>query len=125
MNNIVSAGRRLVLRVVLLQVGCAAVVGLLIWVLKGFAAGLSGLTGGMIVAIGSAIFGGRMFAPGIAPAGRLYRAMIAGESLKWLWYLFAIWAALTRFELVPLPLIGGLIVAQLAYFGLVGMHEVS
>jgi F0F1-type ATP synthase assembly protein I len=123
MNNIVSAGKRLVLRVVLLQVGCAALLGLLFWGLKGFAAGLSGLTGGLIVAVGSAIFGGRMFAPGIAPAGKLYRAMIAGESLKWLWYVFAIWAALARFRLDPLPLICGLIIAQFAFFGLVGMKR--
>lgn len=123
MNNIVSAGKRLVLRVVLLQVGCAALLGLLFWGLKGFAAGLSGLTGGLIVAVGSAIFGGRMFAPGIAPAGKLYRAMIAGESLKWLWYVFAIWLALARFRLDPLPLICGLIIAQFAFFGLVGMKR--
>lgn len=67
------------------------------------------------------MFGWRMFAPGIAPASVLQRAMFAGEALKWLWYLLAIWAALTRFKLEPLPLLVGLIVAQFAYWlGLIG-----
>jgi ATP synthase protein I len=112
---------RLVRRVVLLQMGCAAAVAGLFWVFEGADAGRSGLIGGLIVAIGSAIFGWRMFAPGVAPASILQRAMFAAESLKWLWYVFGIWAALARLKLPPMPLMTGLIVGQFGYwFGLAG-----
>ena len=121
MNNIVGHGKRLVMRVVLLQVGCATLVGLLFWIIQRAAAGWAGFAGGMIAAVGSALFGWRMFAPGIAPAAILRRALFAGETLKWFWYMLAVWAAFARFKLMPLPLITGLGVAQFGYwFGLLG-----
>jgi F0F1-type ATP synthase assembly protein I len=124
MNNVLGVGKRLVMRVVLLQAGCAAAVAVLFWAMQGAAAAWSGLTGGLIVAIGSGVFGWRMFAPGIAPAAALRRALFAAESLKWLWYVLGVWAALARFKLAPLPLMVGLVFAQFGYwFGLVGMKR--
>ncbi len=70
----------------------------------------------MIAAVGSALFGWRMFAPGIAAASKLFRAMVAAESLKWLWYVAAIWAALVRVKLMPAPLIVGIVVAQFGHW---------
>ena len=124
MHDALDAGKRLVVRVVLLQTGCAAMVALLFWPLRGVWAAWSGLTGGLIAAIGSGIFGWRMFAPGIAPATVLRRAMFAAESLKWFWTVLAVWAALARLKLSPLPLLTGLAVGQFGYwFGLVGMKR--
>ena len=124
MNKPSSVGKRLVMRVVLLQTVCAAVVGGLFWIFAGPAASAAGMTGGLIVAIGSALFGWRMFAPGIAPAAALRRALFAAESLKWFWYVLAVWGALAHLKLLPLPLITGLVVAQFGYwFGLVGMKR--
>ena len=85
---------------------------------------MAALAGGLIVAMGSAVFGWRMFAPGIAPAAMLHRAMFAAESLKWIWYVLAIWAALARLKLLPLPLLTGLVFAQFGYWiGLIGMKR--
>ena len=119
MNNTFGLRVRLVTRVVLLQMACATLSGLLFWILGGAAAAMAGFAGGMIVAVGSGVFGWRMFAPGIAPASALFRAMVAAESLKWLWFVIAIWAAVARFKLMPLPLMAGLVVAQFGYW--VGM----
>jgi len=124
MNDVLGAGKRLVMRVVLLQAGCAVAVALLFLPLEGVWAAWSGLAGGLIVAIGSGIFGWRMFAPGIAPATVLRRAMFAGESLKWFWTGLAIWAALARWKLSPMPLLAGLAFGQFGYwFGLVAMKR--
>jgi F0F1-type ATP synthase assembly protein I len=118
------AGKRLVMRVVLLQTGCAALVGGVFWAAQGAPAARAGLVGGLIVAIGSGVFGWRMFAPGIAPAAVLRRALFAAESLKWFWYVLAVWAAFARLKLPPLPLLTGLVFAQVGYwFGLVGMKR--
>lgn len=124
MNNVGKTQLRLVMRVVLLQTICAALVAMTFWWLEGAAAGASGLAGGLIAATGSGLFGWRLFAPGIAPAAVLRRALFAAESLKWFWYAVAVWAALARLRCAPLPLLTGLAVAQFGYwFGLVGMKR--
>jgi len=121
MNEVWGVGRRLVMRVVVLQVGCAVSVALLFWALQSTFAAWSGLSGGLIVAMGSGVFGWRLFAPGIAPAAVLRRALFAAESLKWFWYVLSVWAALTRWKLLPLPLMTGLVIAQFGHwFGLLG-----
>lgn len=116
MNNSFGREYRLVTRVVLLQMGCAAFAGGLFGVWGGAAAAMAAFAGGMIVAVGTAVFGWRMFAPGIASATTLFRAMVAAESLKWIWFLIAIWASLARFKLPPLPLLSGLVLAQFGYW---------
>ena len=114
--NITGLGNRPVIRVVLLQVGCATLTGLVFLIFGGVAAASAGFVGGLIVAVGSALFGWRMYAPGIAAADKLFRAMIAGESLKWTWYVLALWAALARFKLMPAPLIVGVVVGQFGHW---------
>ena len=121
MTDTVNRAKRLVARVVLLQAASAAAVGLIFGWTSGSHAAMSALAGGAIVAIGTAVFGWRMFAPGIASAPTLNRAMMAGEMLKWFWLVLAVWASLTKLKLLPMPLLVGLIVAQFGYwFGLVG-----
>ena len=86
----------------------------------GAAGALAGLAGGLIAAIGSALFGWRMFAPGIAAARVLRRALFAAEALKWFWYVLAIWWAFAGLRLMPLPLLIGLCAAQFGYwFGMI------
>lgn len=112
------------MRVVLLQAGGAVVVAAAFLALSGAAAARAGLAGGLIVAIGSGLFGWRMFLPGIAAAAVLRRALFAGEALKWTWYVVALWAAFARFKFAPLPLLVGLSLAQFVYwFGLVGLKR--
>ena len=114
--NITGLGKRPVARVVVLQMACATLTGLSFWIFRGIAAASAGFIGGLIVAVGSALFGWRMYAPGIAAAGKLYRAMIAAESLKWIWYVLALWMSLARLRLMPAPLIVGVVVGQFGHW---------
>jgi F0F1-type ATP synthase assembly protein I len=116
MSNVLVRGKRLVVRVVLLQTGCAVLVASLFLVFKGQSAGLAALVGGMIVAVGSAVFGWRMFKPGIADGATLSTAMYAGVVLKWLWFGAALYVAFARLKLEPAPLLIGLAAAQLGYW---------
>ncbi len=110
--------------VVLLQIGSAGVIASACLGFSGWAAAGAALAGGSIAAIGSGLLGWRMFLPGVAAARVLRRAMVAGEALKWTWTVFALWVALGRWRLAPLPLLLGLIVAQFGYWlGLVGMKR--
>ena len=124
MTDTVNRARRLVVRVVVLQVATAVGVAAAFGVFAGSRAAVSALSGGCIVAVGSAVCGWRMFAPGIANATVLNRAMMAGEALKWLWLILAMWVALTKLQLPPMPLLVGLISAQFGYwFGLMGRNK--
>jgi ATP synthase protein I len=119
MSDVLVRGKRLVVRVVLLQAGCAVLVASLFLVLKSASAGIAALTGGLIVALGSALFGWRAFRPGVAGAATLSTAMYGGVALKWLWFVVALYVALARLKLEGAPLLTGVVVAQLGYW--VGM----
>jgi F0F1-type ATP synthase assembly protein I len=116
MNETLGRGMRLVIRVVLLQTCSGLVAALACAMQGGMRAGLSALAGGGIVAIGTILFGWRTFAPGVAGAEVLNRALMAGEALKWFWLVVSAWAALSVLKLPPAPLLVGLILAQFGYW---------
>jgi F0F1-type ATP synthase assembly protein I len=121
MSDVPVRGKRLVIRVVLLQTGCALAVACVFLVFRGGSAGLAALVGGLIVACGSLIFGWRMFKPGVAGAAKLSTAMYAGVALKWVWFVLALYVALAQLKLPAAPLLIGLLAAQLGYWvGLIG-----
>ena len=116
MTEVQSRGKRMVVRVVLLQTGCAALVASAFLVFKGSHQGLAALAGGLIVAAGSAVFGWRMFKPGIAGGATLTTAMYAGVLLKWLWFAIALYLAIALLKLDAAPLLIGVVAAQLGYW---------
>ena len=117
-------GKRTVVRVVAWQALSGAAAALAFGVWSGWWAALSALAGGLIIAFGTAVFGWRLFAPGIASGAVVKRAMMAGEALKWLWLILALWVGLTKIRFAPLPLLVGLMVAQFGYwFGLVSRNK--
>jgi len=116
MSDVLVRGKRLVVRVVLLQAGCAVVIACVFLVFKGASAGLAALTGGLIVAAGSAVFGWRAFSPGVAGAAVLSTAMYMAVALKWLWFVLALYMALARLKLEAAPLLIGVVVAQVGYW---------
>lgn len=109
-------GRRLVLRYAGLQLGAAALVAVVALARADAAAARAALAGGLVVAVGNVVFGWTLFQPGIAPVRTLARAVFAGELLKWLWIGIGLWVALGVAHLPPLPLVAGLIAAQLAFW---------
>jgi F0F1-type ATP synthase assembly protein I len=116
MSDAPVRGYRLVIRVVLLQAGCTLLVASLFFAVKGPSSGLAALAGGLIVAIGTALFGWRAFAPGVAGGVVLNRAMYTGKLLQWAWYLLALYMTLARLKLEPAPLLIGLFTAQFGYW---------
>jgi F0F1-type ATP synthase assembly protein I len=116
MSDVLDRGKRLVIKVVLLQAGCAFLTASVFLVLKGAHQALAALVGGLIVAAGSAVFGWRMFKPGIAGGATLTTAMYAGVMLKWFWFALALYLALARLKLDAAPLLIGMAVAQLGHW---------
>ena len=116
MSDVPVRGYRLVVRVVLLQTVCTLLVASLFFGFRGASSGVAALTGGLIVAVGTALFGWRAFAPGVAGGAVLSRAMYTGKALQWVWYAIALYAAFARFKLDPMPLLIGLVTAQFGYW---------
>jgi F0F1-type ATP synthase assembly protein I len=116
MNEVLSRGKRMVVRVVLLQAGCAALVASAFLVYKGAHQGLAALVGGLIVAAGSAVLGWRVFKPGIAGGATIMTATYVGVVLKWLWFAIALYFAIAQLKLDAAPLLIGIVVTQLGYW---------
>jgi F0F1-type ATP synthase assembly protein I len=116
MNEVHGRGKRMVVRVVLLQAGCAALVASVFLVIKGAHQAIAALVGGLIVATGSAVMGWRAFKRGIAASATLTMAMYAGVALKWLWFALALYFALAWLKLDAPPLLIGIVVTQLGYW---------
>ena len=116
MSDVPVRGYRLVVRIVLLQTVCTLVVASLFLGLKGGSSGLAALTGGVIVAVGTAVFGWRAFAPGVAGGAVLSRAMYLGKALQWVWYAIALYVSFARLKLEAMPLLIGLLAAQFGYW---------
>ncbi len=109
-------GRRLVLRYAALQMAAAGVVAVAALAVAGTAASRAALVGGLVATIGNVLFGWKLFQPGVAPVRTLARAAYTGEVLKWLWVGTGLWVALGVAHLSPLPLLLGLIAAQLGFW---------
>jgi len=116
MSDVLLRSYRLVVRVVVLQAGCAAVVASVFLMFKGAHQALAALVGGLIVAAGSAVFGWRVFKPGIAGGATLMTAMYAGVVVKWLWFAVALYVAIARLKLDAAPLLIGVVGAQFGYW---------
>ena len=116
MSDVLARSYRLVVRIVLLQTGCAVLIASVFLVFKGAHQGLAALVGGLIVAAGSAVLGWRAFKPGVAGAATLATAMYTGVALKWVWFALALYIALARLKLGAAPLLIGMGAAQLGYW---------
>jgi F0F1-type ATP synthase assembly protein I len=116
MSDAPVRGYRLVIRIVLLQAGCTLLVASLFFAFKSLSSALAALAGGLIVTVGTALFGWRAFAPGVAGGAVLNRAMYTGKLLQWAWYVLALYVTVGRFRLEAAPLLIGLVTAQFGYW---------
>jgi F0F1-type ATP synthase assembly protein I len=111
--NSVAAGRRQARSLVVAQ-AAGAFAAALVFLVQGPEAALGALTGGGSVALGSALMARRAFAGGVSGAGPVLMRLFGGLALKWLVIVAALYLALARFELPPLPVIAGLCAALVA-----------
>lgn len=112
MNNSLAAGRRLAFQVVLAQVAAAIIVAAL-FLFGGTASAFAALSGGLVVAIGTALLALRVFRPTLASGAVTMRRFALGTLLKWLVVLGGLFLILVRLKLPALPALLGLAAAML------------
>jgi len=111
--NSVAAGRRQARSLVVAQ-AAGALAAALVFLVQGPEAALGALMGGGSVAVGSALMAWRAFRGGVSGAGPALTRLAGGLALKWLVVVAALYLALARLELPPLPVIAGLCAALVA-----------
>lgn len=119
MQNSIAHGRRVAVRTVTFQLCAIGLVGLG-FCLNGWQSGVAAWYGGVVIALGNALFAWRLFAHGIAPSRQIARSVYAAEVLKWVWLVFALYLAVAVLRLAPAPLMIGVVAAQLAFWVAVG-----
>ncbi|MFN3841860.1 MAG: hypothetical protein ACK4RW_01170 [Rehaibacterium terrae] len=114
MHAPMAAGKRLTRRCVLAQLAVAAGLGLLFWPWSAPAA-LAAALGGGVMAAGTAVAGWRGFSRAAPAAGDALWRLVGGLLIKWLVVLLGLLLGLALWLLPPLPLLAGLLAAELAF----------
>ena len=113
MLNSLASGRRLALRIMLLQLAAALIVGLAFLTL-GRREAVSGAAGAVIVALGTALLSARFFS-GLNGAGMALSRLLTGMLLKWIVIVGGLIVILFQYKLPPLAAITGLAAAYAVY----------
>ncbi|GGY32052.1 hypothetical protein GCM10008098_26800 [Rhodanobacter panaciterrae] len=111
--NSLASGRRLALRIMLLQLAVAMLAGLAFLAL-GRREAVSAAAGAAIVALGTALLSARFFS-GLSGAGMALSRLLTGMILKWIVIVGGLIMILVQFKLPPLAAITGLVAAYAVY----------
>ena len=109
MLNSLDAGRRLALRVVMMQLGVAVAIGV-VFLMQGFREAVAASAGALVVALGTALLSIRAFA-GLGVGGIALGRLLSGMVLKWVATIGGLIVILVQFKLPPLAAITGLAAA--------------
>jgi ATP synthase protein I len=120
-RNSMAANRRLALRAIAVQAGVATLVAVA-FLAQGDRAALAAGVGGGAAVLGSAFLAWRSLPAQTPSAGMALAGLLVGIVMKWVVVLAALYLALARFGLPPLPLLAGL-VSTTAAFLLIGKFK--
>lgn len=113
MLNSLASGRRLALRIMLLQLVVALLAGL-VFLALGRREAMSAAAGALIVALGTALLSARFFS-GLNGAGMALSRLLTGMLLKWVVIVGGLFMILFQYKLPPLAAITGLVAAYAVY----------
>jgi hypothetical protein len=113
-RNSIAHGRRVVLRMAILQLGCAALVAGVALLATGQREAVAAFVGGALSAVAWASSGARALSGSPAGGGAALARLIGALLLKWLIVCGGLWIALTQWRLPPMMLIAGFGVALVA-----------
>ena len=111
--NSLASGRRLALRIMLLQLAVALLAGL-VFLTLGRREAVSAAAGAAVVALGTALLSARFFS-GVSGAGQAFSRLLTGMLLKWIVIVGGLVVILFHYKLPPLAAITGLVMAYAVY----------
>ncbi|HEX7370511.1 MAG TPA: ATP synthase subunit I [Rhodanobacteraceae bacterium] len=102
MDNSLAAGRRLAMKVILVQTAVAVIAGLA-FLVQGVPSAIAALAGGLLMVVGTAILALRVFAPALAGSGAMLMRFVSGTLLKWVVVLVGLYLIFAVWKLPPVP----------------------
>jgi len=111
--NSLASGRRLALRIVLLQFAVASLVGV-VFLALGRREAIAAAAGATIVALGTALSSARFFSS-LGGAGFVLGRWLTGMLLKWIVIVGGLIMIMFQFKLPPLAAVMGLVAAYAVY----------
>jgi ATP synthase protein I len=111
--NSLASGRRLALRITLLQLAVAVLAGFAFLAL-GRREAMSAAAGATVVALGTALLSMRAFS-GLSGAGVALGRLLTGMVLRWIMIVGGLVVILVQYKLPPLAAISGLVAAFAVY----------
>ncbi|HEV7123736.1 MAG TPA: ATP synthase subunit I [Rhodanobacter sp.] len=109
MLNSPASGRRLALRIMLLQLAVALLTGV-VFLFSGRREAVSATMGGLLVVLGTALMSARVFS-GITSPGLALSRLLTGMFLKWIVIVGGLAVILFHYKLPPLAAVTGLVAA--------------
>lgn len=111
-DNSLTGGRKLALRIVLVQTAVAVVAGLA-FLARGVPSATGAFAGGLLVAVGTAVLALRVFAPALAGPNAMMLRFAFGSLLKWIVVLVGLYLILAYWKLPAVPALVGFAAALL------------
>ncbi len=112
-TNSLAHGRRVAVRIVLLQIAMTSLAALP-WLFSGKFYALSAWLGGLIVAMGTAVFAWRALVGNASTAGLALMRLVLGMLAKWLIVIGGVIFVIAKFQFPILPTLSGMVVAFLS-----------
>lgn len=116
MLNSVAAGRRLALRVLIVQI-IATLATAAVCSISGSQAVLAALAGGGTMALGGLLAAWGAFGGGVTGAGLALGRLLLGTAVKWLTVGVGLYLALAVWRLPAVPVLAGAAMAAAAFVG--------
>lgn len=96
-------------------------VGLTLLVAGGFAfvglsSALAALVGGLLVVIGTLLFGWRMFAAGVGSPGAALGSLLMGKAMQWITLALGLFLVIGVWHWPVVPVVSGVIAAQAGFW---------
>lgn len=113
MLNSLASGRRLALRIMLLQLAVALLAGI-VFLALGRREAISAGASAAMVALGTALLSMRFFS-GMSGAGQAFGRFLTGMLLKWIVIVGGLFMILVHYKLPPLAAVTGLVAAYAVY----------
>lgn len=77
---------------------------------------LAASLGGLLVVVGTLIFGWRTFAAGVGSAGTALASLLVGKAMQWIWLALGLFLVIGVWHWPVVPVVSGVVAAQVGFW---------
>lgn len=115
MSTQLAHGRSLVPKIALAELGMTLIAALG-FAFAGSPQALAAGLGGLLVVIGTLLFGWRMFAAGIGTPGTALASLLIGKAMQWISLALGLFLVIGVWHCPAVPVVSGVVAAQVGFW---------